>query len=470
MNSLLFLPALELARRIARRELSPVEVAEAHLARIQQLHPLLNAFVHLDAGGARRQAQQAEQAVRRGQALGPLHGVPLSIKSSIDVAGLRCETGSRLRAGHVAPADAPLLARLRSAGAVILGVTNVPEMLMAYETDNLLYGRTSNPWDLTRTPGGSSGGESAAIAAGLSAGGVGSDAGGSIRVPAHFTGICGLKPTPGRVPATGHFPQSLGPYAHLGVVGPMARTVSDVRALFAVMAGPDVADVKAAPVPLRDYSDEELRRVPIGFFEDDGPGTVTPETRAAVRAAAQALAAQGFRVELFKPAGLDEALELWWVFFGLTTGALFRSMLAGRESDISPTLRKFLDLVWSEPELTRDQLLNSWMHRDAVRIRLQLQMREYPVLLCPVCAVPAFPHGRGGWTANDVNYLDVMRYGQWFNLTGNPGAVVPVGRSPEDLPIGVQVVARPFDDELALAIAEQIERFTPGAGFRSPPL
>jgi Asp-tRNA(Asn)/Glu-tRNA(Gln) amidotransferase A subunit family amidase len=470
VNSLVFLPALEQARRVARRELSPVELLEAHLARIAQLNPRLNAFVHVDAEGARRQARLAEAAVQHGDATGALHGVPLSIKSSVDVAGLRCEAGSRLREDNVAASDAPLVARLRAAGAVILGVTNVPEMLMAYETDNLLYGRTANPWDLTRTAGGSSGGESAAIAAGLSAGGVGSDGGGSIRVPAHFTGICGLKPTPGRVPVAGHFPQSLGPYAHLGVVGPMARTVADVRAFFEVTAGPDPADVKAAPAPVRRYAEEELRRVRIGYFEDDGPGTATAETRAAVRAAAQALAGQGFHVQPFKPDMLAEALELWWVFFGLTTGVLLRSMLAGREAEVSPTLRKFLDCVWREPELTRDQLLHAWMQRDALRIRLQSQMQQFPVLFGPVCAVPAFPHGRGGWTERDVNCRDVMRYCQWFNLTGNPGAVVPVGRSPEGLPIGVQVVARPYEDELALAIAEQIERFTPGAGFHAPPL
>ena len=188
---------------------------------------------------------------RRETTLGPLHGVPLSIKSSIKVAGLRCEAGTRLRTGLIAQQDAPLVTRLKSAGAIILGTTNTPELLMAWETDNLLYGRTNSPWDLARTPGGSSGGEAAAIAAGMSAGGVGSDGGGSIRVPAHFSGICGLKPTPGRIPATGHFPESAGPFALIGVVGPMARTVADLKVLFEVMQGPDDGDTSAAPVPLR---------------------------------------------------------------------------------------------------------------------------------------------------------------------------------------------------------------------------
>src|SRR6202795_4089517 len=244
--------ACDLARRIRARRVSPVEVAREHLERISRLNPSLNAFVDWQPELVLAQARKAEKAVRRGEDLGPLHGVPLSIKSSIDVAGHRCEAGTRLRAGYVAAEDAPLVARLRAAGAVILGVTNTPELLMAWETDNLLYGRTNNPWDVTRTAGGSSGGEAAAIAAGVSAGGVGSRGGRAIREPAHFCGICGLKPTPGRIPATGHYPKSGGPFALIGVVGPMARTIEDVRILFEVMAGWDDVDPCAAPVDVRE--------------------------------------------------------------------------------------------------------------------------------------------------------------------------------------------------------------------------
>src|SRR5450432_3392144 len=204
MPELTFLSAVSMAGQIRQKKVSPIELLEAHLAQIERLNPKLNAFVQTDAEGAHRQAKQAESVVTRSASLGPLHGVPISIKSSMDVAGMRCEAGTKLRAGHIAEKDAPLVTRLRHAGAIVLGVTNTPELLMAWETDNLLYGRTNNPWDLSRTPGGSSGGEAAAIASGCSAGGVGSDGGGSIRVPAHFSGICGLKPTPGRIPATGH--------------------------------------------------------------------------------------------------------------------------------------------------------------------------------------------------------------------------------------------------------------------------
>ena len=232
-----------------------VELVNAHLAKIDRLNPKLNAFVHVDPERVGRESHDADAALNGGKPLGPLHGVPISIKSSLDVAGLRCEAGTRLRAGHIATQDAPLVVRLRNAGAIVLGVTNTPELLMAWETDNVLYGRTNSPWDLERTPGGSSGGEAAAIAAGMSPGGVGSDGGGSIRVPAHFSGICGLKPTPGRIPATGHFPASGGPFALIGVVGPMARTVADVKIMFEVMQGPDDGDTCAAPVRLRWPSD-----------------------------------------------------------------------------------------------------------------------------------------------------------------------------------------------------------------------
>src|SRR6195256_5301067 len=251
MPDLTFFSAVCMAEQIREKTLSPVELVEAHLTRIQELNSKLNAFVQVDAEGARQQALLAEAAARDGRELGVLHGVPLSIKSSIEVEGLRWEAGTKLRAGVRGERDAPLVARLRQAGAIILGVTNAPELLMAWETDNLLYGRTNNPWDLTRTPGGSSGGEAAAIGAGMSAGGVGSDGGGSIRVPAHFSGICGLKPTPGRIPATGHYPVSAGPCASIGVVGPMARTVVDLKILFEVMQGADVGDPGGAPVPVR---------------------------------------------------------------------------------------------------------------------------------------------------------------------------------------------------------------------------
>ena len=282
-----------MAEQIRQKKLSPVELVEAHLTRIEELNPRLNAFVQVDAEGARRQARVAEAAVRNGEELGVLHGVPLSIKSSMEVAGLRWEAGTKLRAGIVAEQDAPLVARLRQAGAIILGVTNAPELLMAWETDNLLYGRTNNPWDLDaharRIERRRSGGDCSR----MSAGGVGSDGGGSIRVPAHFSGICGLKPTPGRIPATGHFPVSAGPFALLGVVGPMARTWSDLKVSVRSHAGSRRWRSFGGAGAVHWPEEDDLKRIRIGYFEDDGRTPVTPETRAAVRTAAEALAARG---------------------------------------------------------------------------------------------------------------------------------------------------------------------------------
>jgi len=220
-------------------------------------------------------ARAAEAELISGRELGPLHGVPLTVKDTIDTRGLRTTSGSRLRATDVPDRDATVVARLKAAGAIILGKTNTPEMAVPYETDNPVFGRTNNPHDLDRTPGGSSGGEAAAIAAGLSPAGIGSDLSGSIRVPAHFSGICGLKPTPGRIPATGHFPNSVGPFALIGVVGPMARKVQDLKLLFEVMQGPDIGDPSAVSVPVRWPDRDELKKVPIGYFEDDGRTPVT---------------------------------------------------------------------------------------------------------------------------------------------------------------------------------------------------
>ena len=473
LDELVFASLCEMAKRVREGSISSAELVDAHVARIERLNPMLNAFVHTDFERARRAAQAADEAVHaraNSNALGPLHGVPISIKSSIDVAGFPCECGSKLRRGYVASSDAPLVARLRGAGAIILGNTNVPECLMAWETDNLIYERTNSPWDMERTPGGSSGGEAAAIASGCSAGGVGSDGGGSIRVPAHFSGICGLKPTPGRIPSTGHYPGSAGPFAQLGVVGPMARTAGDVAQLFEVMAGPDPGDPCSAPVPLRRWTEGEIRKLRIAFFEQDDMAPVTPETAAAVRTAADALRGEGFEVVEWRPENLDRAWKLWWNLFGRAGQMAFSPMLDGHDSELSPILREFRARVAEEPALSATELLNTTIERDVLRNRFLAKMEEFPILICPVCSIPAFRHGERSWMVQGrkVEYLKAMAYSQWFNLLGNPGAVVPVGQSPEGLPIGIQIVGRPWEEEAVLAVASKIEAAC--GGFRRPPI
>ena len=385
MTDLVLTSAERQLQLLRSREISVLELAETHIRQIERLNPKLNVLVDFDAERVRAQARQMD-AVNDGR--GPLHGLPVTVKSSIATAGYRCEIGSLLHKGDVPREDAHVVARLRAAGALILGTTNCPEFLMAYETDNLLHGRTNNPWDLERSPGGSSGGESAAIAAGLSAAGLGSDSGGSVRVPAHFTGICSLKPTPGRVPGIGHLPPCVGPFSTLGAIGPMARTMGDVALLFRTLGGQDRGDPVSPPVSLGERGREQLRENTIGYFEDDGLVAVTPETRAAVNAAAQALQDAGFRVEPFRPRTLEQLRRLWWMFFVQCGAMFYEPEIRGRRDRLSPVFSEFLSIAEDAGPLTATELLNAWAESDVLRARTLEEMREYPV-----CSArwPAFP-------------------------------------------------------------------------------
>jgi amidase len=465
VNSIVLEPAVRQLEMLRARDVSVMELAEAHIAQIELLNPRLNAFADFDAERAREQARSMDAAPSGTR--GPLHGLPVTVKSSIATAGYKCEIGSLNHQGDIPREDAVVAARLRAAGALILGTTNCPEFLMAYETVNLLHGQTRNPWDLERTPGGSSGGESAAIAAGMSAAGLGSDSGGSVRVPAHFTGICSLKPTPGRIPGRGHLPPCVGPFATLGAIGPMARTMADVELMFRTLSGQDDADPASPPVVLREPGLDELRNNRIGFFEDDGLTPVTAETRVAVRAAAAALRDAGFRVEPFRPRTLEQLRKLWWTFFVQCGAMFYESEVRDGAEKLSPIFREFLEIAERKGSLSSTDLLNAWAEMDLLRAKALEEMREFPVLLCPVASVPAWRHGERKWTIDGetVEYLDAVRYTQWFNTLGAPAAVMPVGRSLEGLPIGVQVAARPFEDEVALGVARVIDR---AFGFRAP--
>ncbi len=249
----------------------------------------------------------------------------------------------------------------------------------------------------------------------------------------------------------------------------MARTIDDVALLFQALSGQAPVDPVSPPVPQRRISVADVKALRIGYFEDDGLIPVTPETRQAVQAAVRALQKQGFDVRPFRPKGLEQARKLWWTFF-VRCGAMFvDSLVKGHESNLSPILQGFLEIAHAEPPLTADELLNTWAECDVIRGKLLQQMQEFPVLLCPVCSIPAFRHGERKWkvAGQEVEYLDVMRYTQWFNLLAAPAAVVPVGRSPEGLPIGVQIVAHPFEDEVALAVASIIDH---EFGFVAPPI
>ncbi len=447
----------QLARLVHSGESLPSEIVEAHLSQIKAVNPSLNAITDLQADRAREEALKADREVRGGRNLGRLHGVPITIKSSIAAKGFRLECGSETRQGEVAQQDATLVRKLRSEGAIVLGTTNVPEFLMAYETDNHLYGRTNSPINPDYTPGGSSGGESAAIASGCSAAGFGSDGGGSVRVPAHFCGLYGLKPTPGVISRVGHWPPCAGPSTTLGLVGPMAKTAEDLELLLEITAGPDPGDPSSAPVLVQPPTEEELRQTKIGWFDDAWETPATPETRQAVRTAAQALAEQGFNVEQVQLKGLGRAPQTWWLMFGVCLTTLIKASTP-KDYQFHPLSYEAMASVEEESNTSYEDLLWGWVTQDQLRLKLIEQMQDYPILLCPVAATPAFRHGRREWKIDGqtVTYPNNFVYSQVFNLMGNPVATAPVSRSAEDLPIGVQIVGRHYEDAKVVAITKKL--------------
>ncbi|SPF56613.1 Amidase [Candidatus Sulfopaludibacter sp. SbA4] len=434
------------------RALSPVDLVKAHLQQIEARNPAVNAFVTVLADQALEEARACEAALVRGEPLGLLHGVPVTVKDSFDVAGLPTRSGSRFRTGHVAREDAAAVARLRSEGAIVLGKTNTPELLASYETDNFITGRTSNPWDPERTPGGSSGGEAAAIAACCSPGGIATDGGGSIRLPAHFCGIAGLKPTPGRIPATGHYPTLGHPAGLMTVAGPMARAAQDLRLLFSALAGYEPQDPFSSPVPLRPPVVEGLR---IGVWEQFYAVPVAEEIRGAVRQAAAFLQQCGFPADEFRPQGLERAPNVWAFLFTDWPAAATRKFIEGRESEAHWTL---LETLSTKP-ITAEQVMTNLAARDAMRASLLRQMRNVPVLLMPVAGIAAFRHRERKWDVGgkSIGLFQALMPAVLPNVLGLPAVTVPIGLSREGLPIGVQLVGRPYEDELLLELAVRLE-------------
>ena len=435
----------ELAESIRTREISPVEVVESYLRRIDEVNPKLNAIV-TTASDVIEQAKKAENEIVHGGLIGPLHGVPLTIKDTIETRGLRSTSGSVLRADFIPEADAPAVARLKAEGAIILGKTNTAEMAMDYTADNLVFGRTNNPFDATRTTGGSSGGEAAAIATCMSAGGLGSDLAGSIRIPAHFCGIAGLKPTVGRVPAEGQFPASYGPYSLGAVIGPLARRVADLRLMF------DALTLDSNPEP-------DLSKPRVAWYADDGVAPATPETRNAVQTAAEALADAGFETQDILPPAVSRGHEMWLKIFSRASVVQLRNVYQGREQEGGNFVRWRLSTADDSPRQTIDEYINAWLERDRLREQLVSWMDQTPLLLAPVGATPAYAHDTLKVSVGDetLNTFRAFSYSQAFNVFDLPVAVVRAGTSPEGLPIGVQVVGRPLAEAEVLRAAAIIE-------------
>jgi amidase len=464
MDEIIYASASELARAIRRKEVSSSEVVGAHLARIEEVNPKLNAVVLSLADEARARAREADEALARGEVWGPLHGVPVTIKDAFEMAGVVSAGGTKGRAAHVPEEDAAGVARYKQAGAVILGKTNTPEVSLAFESDNLVYGQTKNPYDPARTPGGSSGGEAAAIASGMSPLGLGSDAGGSIRLPAHFCGIAGIKPTSGRTARTGHFPPMGGLLDSIWQIGPLARRVEDLWLALPLLCGNDWRDPTVAPAPLGDPSEVNVKGLRVAFHTDNGIVTPTEEVMRATRDAARALADAGAEVVEARPPIPQNAYELLLGLYGADGGAGLRMLLMFSGTDETHALMTRLLEVLSTASMTTAELTGLVFQLDAWRSQMLSFMRDYDLVLCPPCAREAMPHGT---TFDEENQL-VFSYTMLYNMTGWPGAVVRAGATVAGLPVGAQLVARPWREDVALAAALEVERAL--GGWQRPPL
>jgi aspartyl-tRNA(Asn)/glutamyl-tRNA(Gln) amidotransferase subunit A len=466
------LDATALAARIRDKEVSPVEVLRAHEDRIGRLNPLLNAIV-TSAPDAAERARAAEAAVMRGERLGPLHGVPFTMKDAFETAGLRTACGSRLLAHHVPATDATVVTRMRAAGGVMLGKTNVPEFCLWGETSNLVFGRTVNPWNRERTCGGSSGGEAAAIAAGCSPIGVGSDVGGSIRLPAHYCGIVGFKPSHGRVSTAGYLPATLFRFNH---AGPMARTVRDVALGTHVLAGPDGRDPYCLAVPAPEVAASLAAPGPlrVGWIAARGFGPVHEEIVTTVARAAAALQDAGCHVEATSVPALEriDAHALTVVLFGAEGAPYFDALIGDRRDELHPFLRRRLD--------TRITSLSDYVAAEHEVDRLRQGLVDYftrfDVLLCPTGTVPAHGHDATEHViaGQTVVARHALRATLPFDLTGSPALSVPFAWSAEGLPLGVQVVGRHLDDVTVLRVGALLEsraerRTLPAMEKESPP-
>jgi amidase len=446
-DPLVYWSASAMAKAIRARQVSSVEVVKACLKQIDKVNPSLNAVVMFARERALKEAADADEKLARRETVGPLHGVPMTVKDSFDTEGVISTAGTIGRRNYVPRKDATAVGRLRRAGAILLGKTNTPEITAGEETTNAVYGRTNNPYDVRRTPGGSSGGPAAIVAAAGSPFDIGSDTTDSIRGPAHFCGITGLKPSAGRVPRTGHIiSYASGAMDSWTQVGPLARYVEDLEMLLRVMAGPDWQDPSVGDVPLGASIRVDLKKLRVAFHVDNGIRSCTPETIQAVRKAAQTLGTMVLQVEERRPPGVERTADVADTVMISSFDRLASRVLAKagtRTNDLSFDSRR-----------SAADLDESLVQLDLFRSAMLSFMENHDVIICPANAFPALPHGH---QADDEHVLD-STYMTTFALTGWPVCVVRAGSSPEGLPIGVQVVGRPWRDDVVLAVAAFLEK------------
>ncbi len=467
MSELTDLSASNLVKGIVNKKFSAVEVMQAHLKRINQVNPIVNAVVQqLDEQSALNAAAEADKQLAQGNALGPLHGLPITIKDHIKVKDFIVTSGCTALKRHRCHEDAFIVQKLKQAGAIIIGITNMPEMGVAFETDNNVYGRTNNPYDVTKTPGGSSGGEGAVIASGGSPLGIGSDAGGSIRLPAHFCGISGLKPTQHALSCIGNVPGDGGILGSFATFGPLARYVSDLKLSLPILSAYDSSDPYMAPSPLFS-SDKAVGSIRIGYMIDNFTSTPTPETAQVMQDAMTVLRDNGSAVTEVDFLDIDYMGKFLrdTFFYGGDRGNSFIQMMKhlnhGKEISPASTFQTFLDAAAQSDIFDVTEIRRRFFEADQIRFKALNHMQNYDVIILPVCATAAKTHGTIHPESNDF-------YTMAFNLLGWPVCVVRCGTSKEGLPIGLQIAAKPWHDFSTLAVAELLEQAF--GGWTMPPL
>ena len=461
--------ATKLAQLIREKKISAHDAVEAYIKRIEQVNHKLNAVVMTCFDRAREEAKAADAAIAAGRIMGPLHGVPFTIKDSLDTAGVISTGGTLGREFYIPPEDATVVARVRAAGAILLGKTNTPEFTLAgggisgvSTTANIIYGITKNPWDQKRSTAGSSGGAGSIVSAGGSAFDIGSDYGGSIRMPAHNNGTCGLKPTFGRVPRTGHIVDYGGIFDSWQEIGPLARRVEDLNLITGIICGPDYKDVAMVPIPWRDPSAIDVKGLRVGFYADNGVAEITPETIATVKKAAAYFSELGCPVKEDYPKAIIMELEEIRSKISPCSGpSILRLAEKWGTKAVSPTI-----LTRAKQEMPATAELTELLEKqDANRSKLLGWMKNYDIVINPVMPKPAQPINLG-------DQPNARRPGSSYvgvhNTSGYPSAVVPAGKSPEGLPIGVQLIGQPWMEDKVLAAAAFLESKT--GGWTRPPV
>lgn len=462
-SAVLSLTAQQLVTAIKKKEISCEEVINIYLERIEQVNPKINAISQLDAHGARLQAATLDKTLSKKAARGKLIGVPITIKNACKTKGFSPNKSCSGLIGNPSTEDATVVARLRAEGAIILGLTNTPELSIGFETDNILYGRSNNPYNLAYSPGGSSGGEAAILAAQGSLLGIGSDATGSLRVPAHNTGITCLKATQGRIPFTGSIPvDAMGLFSQFISFGPMAKHIDDLCLALPILSGPDHRDPHIPPVALKNPDKVNLNKLKIAFYDNDGISTADRATQSTIKKVAAALNTIAQKVVADKPTILSAVTELLKesVFLGGDRGQWLEDILAKLNvNNPSQLLLEYLTLAKTS-ELTITELRNNWMKLDVYRQQMLAFMGHYDAILCPVAATPAKLHGKSFQEIYDFSYS------MCYSLVNWPAVVVRAGTAVNGLPIGVQIIAKPWREDICLAIARYIE--TTFGGWQKP--